>query len=69
MIERFLTLLLGPKCPHLCGQRLYPKDVHAHLTTDHAGDTDVPQTLIDAVRDPHVAAAYLRHHRPTRTRA
>ncbi|GAB2762850.1 hypothetical protein [Nocardioides pakistanensis] len=65
MIARLLTLLLGPHCPHGCGQRLYPRDVHTHLVTDHAGDPDVPQTLIDAVRDPHVAAAYLRRHRTT----
>ena len=37
MIARILTWLLGPRCD-LCADRVYPRDLEAHLYIDHAGD-------------------------------
>jgi hypothetical protein len=38
MIERILTALLGPRCAHGCGQRVFPRDAAAHHRLNHAGD-------------------------------
>lgn len=39
MIGRVLDAVLGRRCPLGCGQRVYPRDLTAHLHTEHAGDT------------------------------
>lgn len=34
-----LDALLGHRCRHGCGQRVFPNDVTSHDATNHAGDT------------------------------
>jgi hypothetical protein len=62
-MNRILDALLGPHCPHQCGERIYPRDLHTHLQLEHAGDPAISPILVDAVRETAVAAAYLRRHR------
>lgn len=33
MIERIVSLLLGPRC--VCGQRVFPKDRVLHIEANH----------------------------------
>lgn len=62
MIARLLNALLGPHCPLDCGQRLYPRDVASHLRVEHAGDPGADPAFVDMLKDPELAAAYLRFH-------
>lgn len=62
-MNRLLDLLLGPHCPHQCGERIHPRDLHTHLHLEHAGDPDIPAPVLILLKDKYQAAAYLRRHR------
>lgn len=37
-LSGFLDWLLGPRCPHGCGQRVFTADRPAHFSIEHCGD-------------------------------
>lgn len=38
MIARFVSWLLGPRCPLDCGEHVFHADVAEHYEREHAGD-------------------------------